>query len=50
MEMIAHDKGAAKRTGVGQGVARDFVDADKGRKFAGKKRSKSRSKRKSGRK
>jgi hypothetical protein len=49
-EMISHDPGAAKRTGVSKGVARDFVEADKGRKFAGKKRSKGRSKRKSGRK
>lgn len=30
-EMIARDPGAAKRTGVSQSVAKDFVDADKGR-------------------
>ena len=29
MAMIAHDKGAAKRTGVPQSVAREFNQADK---------------------
>jgi hypothetical protein len=29
MEMAAHNSGAAKRTGVPQGVAREFVAADK---------------------
>ena len=33
MEMIANDKGAAKREGVSQSVAKDFVEADKGKKF-----------------
>jgi len=28
MAMIAHDKGAAKRTGVPQSVAREFNQAD----------------------
>ena len=31
--MIAHDKAAAKREGVPQSVAREFVEADKGKKF-----------------
>lgn len=31
MEMIAHDPKAAKRTGVSQSVAKEFVEADKGR-------------------
>lgn len=29
MEMVAHDPSAAKRTGVPQSVARDYVAADK---------------------
>lgn len=35
MEMAAHNPGAAKRTGVPQSVAQDFVHADKGKKFGG---------------
>ncbi len=38
MEMVAHDPAAAKRLGIPQKVGRDFEKADKGRKFAGKKR------------
>lgn len=38
MEMIAHDPKAAKRVGVPQKVGKDFVAADKGKHFAGKKR------------
>lgn len=30
-EMIAHDPGAAKRTGTSQAVAKEFVQADTGR-------------------
>ena len=38
-EMVAHNKAAAKRVGVSQSVGRDFVEADKGKHFAGKKKS-----------
>lgn len=37
MEMVAHDAKAAKRVGVPQSVGKDFSEADKGKKFAGKK-------------
>jgi hypothetical protein len=30
-EMVDHDPGAAQRLGIKQAVARDFVEADKGR-------------------
>lgn len=40
MELIAHNPAAAKRTGVSQSVAREYVAADKGRKFPAKKPSK----------
>jgi hypothetical protein len=33
MEMVAHDPGAAKKTGVPVKVAKEFVMADIGRKF-----------------
>ena len=33
MAMVAHDPAAAKRIGIPQSVGRDFVAADKGRKF-----------------
>lgn len=33
MAMVAHDPKAAKRTGIPQSVGRDYVEADKGRKF-----------------
>jgi len=33
MEMVAHDKGAAKRLGIPQSVGKDFSAADKGKKF-----------------
>lgn len=36
MEMIAHNPKAAKRAGVPQSVGKDYVAADKGRRFAGK--------------
>ena len=35
MEMVAHDPAAAKRTGVPQSVARDFVAADRAKASAG---------------
>lgn len=38
-EMVAHDPGAAKRTGVPQSVGEDFAKADEGKHFAGKKKS-----------
>ena len=38
MEMVAHNPAAAKRAGVPQSVAREFVMADVGRKFAPKKK------------
>jgi hypothetical protein len=34
MEMIAHSPEAAKRLGVPQSVGQNFVQADKGKKFA----------------
>lgn len=34
MEMVAHDPAAAHRLGVPQSVGREFVEADRGRKFA----------------
>lgn len=33
MAMIAHDPAAAKRLGIKQSVGRDFINADRGRKF-----------------
>lgn len=35
MAMVANDPAAAKRTGIKQSVGRDFMAADKGKKFAG---------------
>jgi hypothetical protein len=40
MEMVAHDPAAAKRTGIPQKVAREFVEADKGKRFAHKSSAK----------
>lgn len=34
MEMIAHDPKMAKKVGVPQSVGKDFIAADKGKKFA----------------
>lgn len=34
MAMVAHDPAAAKRLGIPQSVGKEFVAADKGRKFA----------------
>jgi hypothetical protein len=34
MEMVAHNPAAAKRVGIPQSVGKDFVQADKGKKFA----------------
>jgi hypothetical protein len=34
MAMVANDPAAAKRLGIPQRVGKDFVQADKGRKFA----------------
>ena len=34
MAMVAHDPKAAKRLGIPQSVGREFVSADKGRKFS----------------
>ena len=34
MAMVAHDLKAAKRLGIPQSVGKDYVKADKGRKFA----------------
>jgi len=34
MAMIAHDPQKAKEEGVPQSVAREFVEADKGKKFS----------------
>lgn len=33
MAMVAHDPKAAKRVGISQSVGRDYVEADKSRKF-----------------
>ena len=41
MAMIAHDKGAAKRTGVPQSVAKEFNQADKRTGILRKKKKKS---------
>ena len=35
MAMVANDPAAAKRVGIPQSVGKDFVSADKGKKFAG---------------
>ena len=35
MAMVANDPAAAKRLGISQKVGKDFMQADKGRKFAG---------------
>ena len=35
MAMVANDPAAAKRMGIPQSVGREFMKADKGRKFAG---------------
>jgi len=40
MAMIAHDKSAAKRTGVPQSVAKEFNQADKGTGILKKKKKK----------
>ena len=34
MAMVAHDPKAAKRVGIPQSVGREYVAADKGRKFS----------------
>jgi putative NIF3 family GTP cyclohydrolase 1 type 2 len=34
MAMVAHDPAAAKRLGISQAVGKEFVNADKGRKFS----------------
>lgn len=36
MAMVAHDPAAAKRVGIPQSVGKDFVAADKGKKFGSK--------------
>jgi hypothetical protein len=36
MAAVAHNKAFAKKVGVPQSVGRDYVKADKGRKFKGK--------------
>lgn len=36
MAMVANDPKAAKRLGVSQKVGKEFMKADKGRKFKGK--------------
>ena len=33
MALVAHDKAAAKRLGISQKVGKEFMEADKGRKF-----------------
>lgn len=42
MEAVAHDAAFAKRAGVPKTVGEDFVQADKGKHFAGKKKSRHR--------
>ena len=34
MELVAHNPQAAKRLGIPQSVGQEFVQADKGKKFA----------------
>lgn len=41
MELLAHDPGVAKKKGVPVKVAKDFVAADKGKKFPKKKKKSS---------
>jgi hypothetical protein len=36
MAAVAHNKAFAKKVGVPQSAGRDYVKADKGRKFKGK--------------
>ena len=36
MAAVAHNKAFAKKVGVPQSVGREYVKADKGRKFKGK--------------
>lgn len=38
MEAAAHDPAFARKTGVPQTVAREFVEADQGKHFPGKKK------------
>lgn len=40
MQIAAHNPAFAKKAGVPQSVAREFVTADKGRKFPAKKAKK----------
>lgn len=42
MAMVAHNKAAAKRVGVPQSVGKEFVEADKGKKFPAKSKAKRR--------
>lgn len=42
MELVAHNKKAAERLGISQTVGREFVKADKGRKFSGSNRGRPR--------
>lgn len=34
MAMVAHDPSAAKRTGISQKAGKEFMQTDKGKKFA----------------
>ena len=38
MAMVAHSPAASKRLGIPQSVGKDFVAADKGKHFAGKRK------------
>lgn len=42
MEMVDHNPKAAKRLGIPQSVGHEFVEADKGKHFAGKRKSRHR--------
>ena len=41
MEAVAHNSAFAKKAGVPQSVGKDFAEADKGKKFAAPKKSRS---------
>lgn len=39
MEAVAHDPGFAKKVGIKQSVGKEFASADKGKKFAKKRKT-----------
>ena len=43
MEAVLHDPKVAKKTGISQSVAKDFVEADRGRPFSSRKKAQTKS-------